>query len=57
MPAGTARHGGLKLLQARLPKDLIFAFRTLVLARETAVRGPLEELIREGLQREGFGDF
>ena len=54
---GLAPTKGLKLLQARLPKNLIFAFRTLVLARDTTVRALLEELIRERLKREGFKDF
>ncbi len=44
----------LKLLQARLPKDLVVTFRTFVLTRETTVRALLEELIRERLKREGF---
>ncbi len=43
----------LKLLQARLPRNLVVAFRTLVLTKETTVRALLEELIRERLKREG----
>ncbi len=44
----------LRLLQARLPKDLVVTFRTFVLTRETTVRALLEELIRERLKRERF---
>ncbi len=49
--------GELKLLQARLPKDLVIAFRTLAMARETTVRALLEQLIRERLRREGDKRF
>ncbi len=48
---------GLKLLQARLPRDLVVAFRTFVVARETTVRTILEEMIRERLKREGYKGF
>ena len=54
---GLAPQKALKLLQARLPKDLIFAFRTLALAKDTTVRALLEEMIRERLRREGFQSF
>ena len=53
----TAPAGDVRLLQARLPKDLVFAFRSLALVRETTVRALLEETIRERLRREGFGSF
>ena len=52
-----AQADDLKLLQTRLPKNLVFAFRTLVLARETTVRALIEELIRERLKREGYKRF
>ena len=53
-PKRSKQTKGLKLLQARLPKDLVVAFRTFALSRETTVRALLEELIRERLKREGF---
>ncbi len=43
-----------KLLQVRLPKDLVTGFRILAMTKETTVRALLEELIRERLKREGF---
>jgi hypothetical protein len=49
--------GELKLLQARLPKDLVIAFRTHAIARETTVRALLEEMIRKRLRREGDKRF
>ncbi len=48
---------GLKLLQARLPKNLVITFRTLVMTRETTVKALLEELIKERLKREGYEHF
>ncbi len=53
----TAPKTDLKLLQARLPRDLVVAFRTFVVARETTVRTILEEMIRERLKREGYEGF
>ncbi len=50
----TAPKTDLKLLQARLPKDLVVAFRTFVIGSDTTVRALLEELIRERLKREGY---
>lgn len=53
----TVSSGDLKLLQAPLPKDLVIAFRTLAMARETTVRALLQELIRERLKRESHEGF